>query len=271
MKIVALVTAYNEDLFLDEVISSTFNYFDEFIITDTAIQCMVDKGFPSSSTDRTIEIVEKWKKKADKIHLIQPKIKPKNYTELSVPGFELAKELKGDWVIHLGADEVWTKNALNPMRNILSNCDKNGILGLNVHMNYFAPDMFHCKPFYNPRIARLTEDAGLFFNTGDVVGWKRGVYQSIELDRVPENIRKINADYPSFLKPFHYSCVGKKRIEFKDKFYEIYEGHKSSGSAPFKHYMNGNWDYFKQQGYKEFIGQHPEIMKKHPLFLEKLY
>lgn len=271
MKIVALITAYNEDLFLDEVLTSTFDHFDEFIVTDTAIQCMVDNGFPSSSTDKTLEILEKWKKKADKIHLIQPKIKPKNYTELSIPGFELAKELKGDWVIHLGADEIWTEKSLKPMRNILSNYDKNGILGINVHMEYFAPDMWHCKPFYNPRIARLTADACLPFNTGDVVGWKRGVWQSIELDKVPENVRKVNADYPSFLKVFHYSCVGKKRIEFKDKFYEIYEGHESPGSAPFKFYMSSNWDYFKQQGYRDFTGQHPEIMRKHPLFSERLY
>lgn len=271
MKIIALITAYNEDLFLDEVIASTFNHFDEFIITDTAIQCMIDNGFSVSSIDRTIEIVEKWKKRGDKIHLIQPKVKPKNYTELSIPGFELAKEMKGDWVIHLGADEIWEEKSLKPMRNILSNFDKNGILGVNVHMNYFAPDMFHYKPFYNPRIARLTEDACLPFNTGDVVGWKRGVWQTIEPNNVPEKVRKVNADYPSFLKVFHYSGVGRKRVEFKDKFYEIYEGHKSDGSAPFKHYMNGNWDYFRQQGYREFTGQHPEIMKNHPLYSERLY
>src|SRR3990167_7323927 len=150
MKLVALITAYNEDLFLNEVLASTFDHFDEFVITDTAIQCMIDNGFPSSSTDRTVEIVKKWKKVADKIQLIQPKIKPKNYTELSIPGFELAKEMKGDWVIHLGADEIWDEKSLKPMRSILSNYDKSGILGINVHMNYFAPDMWHSKPFYNP-------------------------------------------------------------------------------------------------------------------------
>jgi len=270
MKIIALVTAYNEDTFLNEVLSATYDYFDEFIVTDTAIQCMVDAGYSSHSTDRTVEIVNRWKCKGDKVHLIQPKIKPKNYTELSIPGFEMAKKHKGDWIVHLGADEFWPENCLKPMRNFLSNCEKAGVYGVNIHEYYFAPDFHHWKPFYVPRIAKLTEDACLPFNTGDPVAWpSKGIWQSIELDKVPERVRKANIDYPSYLKPYHYSCVGRKRIEQKQKFYSIYEGNK--GSEPFAHYMNKNWEYFKQAGYKEFKGQHPKIMKNHPLYNERMY
>lgn len=270
MKIIATITAYNEDLFLDQVLNTVYYYADEIIITDTAMQNVVDMGYPPSSNDTTMEIIEKWKKRGDKIHLIQPKVKPKNYTELSIPSLELAKQMKGNWLWFVGADEVWSEQCVKPMRNILSNYEKNGIFGINIYMHYFAPDMWHYKPFYNPRVARLTDDICLPFSTGDVCAWKeKGIWQSIELDKVPEKVRKINADYPSFLKVHHYSCVGYKRVKFKNDFYNTYS--QNQGSDPFKHYMNGNWDYFKQQGYKEFTGQHPEIMKKHPLYSERLY
>ena len=55
------------------------------------------------------------------------------------------------------------------MRNILTNCEKNGIMGINMSMYGFAPDMYHWYEFYNPRIGRITDDCTMPFHSCDIL------------------------------------------------------------------------------------------------------
>lgn len=264
------MTTYNESLFVDYVLSSICDFVDEIIITDTAIKDVVDWGGSPHSTDGTIEIIKLWQKKCEKIHLLLPEVKPKTFAELCMPGLEMAKKLKGDWLMTSCGDEVWPTNVISPLRNFLHNCDNNGILGVNFTMNYFAPDFWHCKDFYGPRLSKITDDACMPFVTGDVLSWPRlGVWQSMELDKVPERVRKVNIDYPKFLKIFHYSCVGHDRVKFK---YEFYKKHKDNiGSDHNVRYINKDWKFFADSGYREFAGNHPKIMLEHKLYNERLF
>lgn len=268
MKIIASLAVYNEGLFVDYVLQSIYDYVDEIIVTDTAMDNVVKHGGSSHSTDGTLEIVEKWMKKG-KITLLKPEVKPTLFAEIWRPALQVAKDMKGDWLFTCCGDEVWPQNVIKPARNFLQNCDKNGIMGVNITMNYFAPDFWHYKDFYGPRFSKLTEDACMPFIDGEVLAWpSKGVWQSIELDKVPENVRKANIDYPKFLRVFHYSCVGYERMKFKYDFHKTFK--HNIGSDIDAHYINKNWDYFKER-YKNFTGNHPDFMKNHPLYNERLY
>jgi len=273
MKVIASIPAYKEGLFLDYAIGSVHEFVDEVIITNTAMKSSIEMGCDYSSNDGTEEIIEKWVSNHSNVRILSSRDEPTNFKDLMTPALNLAKELKGDWLFTVGADEVWTKQSLMPMKQILSNCDKNGILGLNVWMNIFAPDFWNCKDFRNPRFAKITDDCELSW--GDSMKWpKLNLHQfagnTVEPypQGTPQHIVKVNSDYPRNLKAFHYSCVGKERVEFKYNFYQKLDGSKCDRYV--ESYMNADWGKFKEMGYRPFTGKHPDIMLKHPLYNEKL-
>jgi hypothetical protein len=273
MKVIASIPAYKEGLFLDYAIQAVYPYVDHVIITHTAMQSSLDIGCGHVSGDGTEEIIQKWSAR-DNVHVLSSKSGPKTFLELMQPALNLAKQLKGDWLFTVGADEIWTKQSLMPMKTILTNCDKNGILGLNVWMYIFAPDFWHYKDFRNPRFARITEDCELSW--GDSMRWRsKGVYQfagnTIEPypPGTPAKILAVNSDYPRNLRAFHYSCVGKERIQFKYDFYKKFDG--SSCDKYVESYINKNWEKFKELGFKDFKGKHPDNMLSHPLHDERVF
>lgn len=269
MKIVAAVTSYNESLFLNEVLTSIHDFVDEIVITDVAIKDVIDLGGSLRSDEKTTQIIKNWKQKSSKVHTILPENPPKTFAELMMPGLQTAKELDGDWLFTCYGDEIWPKNSISPMRKFLSSCDRSGILGVNVTMNYFAPDFWHYKDFYNPRLAKITPDACMPFTTGDPLAWPElGIWQTMDYNNVPEKVRKANIDYPKSLRTFHYSCIGYERVKLKYDFYQKHEN--NTGSELYSHFLKNDWDYFRKQ-YKLFTGKHPDIMLSHPLYNERLY
>ena len=269
MKIFANLTSYNEETFIDYVLQSIHDYVDEICIIDVGMENIVNRGAPLHSIDGSVEIIKSWQKKSKKIHLIQPKNPPKNFIELGTYGLDLAKELKCDWFFSVGLDEIWQKNSIAPMRKFLDRCERNNIMGINVNMYGFCPDFYHWYPFYVPRIGRITDDCTMPFKSCDILYWhKLNAWQSIELDKVPEHVKRLNIDYP--FKIHHYTCVGNERINFKYNFYKTYAD--NIGSEHLAHYINKDWNYFKNvMKCKEFTGKHPEIMRNHPLINERMY
>ncbi|MEK6880522.1 MAG: hypothetical protein AABY22_12975 [Nanoarchaeota archaeon] len=271
MKIIASIPAYREALFLNYAIKSIYDFVDEIILVNTAMQSSIDAGYGFTSEDGTEEILKAWENDY-KIHITTSKSKPRTFKELMSPGLKLAKELKGDWLFTVGADEIWPRNSLLPLKNYLSNCDKNGILGLNVWMYIFAPDFWHFKDFRNPRLAKITEDSELSW--GDSMCWpQRNVYQFAGNTTEPyppntsQSVISVNSDYPKYLRAFHYSCVGEDRVRFKYNFYQKFDG--TTGDKYTEAYIKQNWKEFEKMGYKEFTGKHPKIMMTHFLYNER--
>jgi len=275
MKLIGMIPAYNEELFLDYAISSVHDFVDELIIVDIGMKDSLEIGLGHRSTDKTPEIIDKWLKKSTKCHLILSEKEPKTHGESLTPAVEMAKKMGGDWLFLCGADEIWPKAALSPMKNFLGKCDKNNILGLNVWMNYFAPDFWHFKDFRNPRISKLTPDAvlteggaGMFYPDKNIWIYAGGINEP-RPPNTPEYVLKANFDYPKMLRPFHYSCVGYDRIKAKYEFYKNFEN--SVAEEFYAHYMNKNWAFFEQNKYRDFTGRHPEMMKTHKCYTEHLY
>ena len=272
IKLVASIPAFHERLFLDYAIKSIYNYVDEIILTDVAMQASLNAGFSMRSTDGTLEIIDKWVDNK-KIFLAPIVGVPCNFRELMTPAFDLAKSHGADWYFTVGADEIWPDESMIPMRSFLELCDRKGILGLNVWMNIFAPDFWHCKDFRNPRLARITPQSYLMH--GDAVGWSPGVYQfagdcnNFFPPWVPPDLQKINSDYPKMLRAFHYSCVGEERVKFKVDFYKQYDG--TIGDKYNQAYMEKKWEAFNLLGFHNFTGKHPSVILNHPLYTERLY
>ena len=271
MKIIASIPSYKEALFLDYAIRAIYDFVDEIILTNTAMRASIEAGYGYKSEDGTEEIIEKWVSKP-KIHVLASKDKPRTFRELMQPALDLAKKLDGNWLFTVGADEIWPKSALMPLRNYLGICDKQGILGLNTWMYIFAPDFWHCKDFRNPRLAKITKDCRLVH--GDAMQWPDlGVYQfagdtntPVPLG-TPPKVAAVNADYPRQFRAFHYSCVGKERVEFKSTFYKSFDG--SNCDKYVDAYLKENWGEFAKMGYKKFTGKHPSVMLDHKLYGER--
>ncbi|MHA2366123.1 MAG: glycosyltransferase family A protein [Candidatus Hodarchaeales archaeon] len=273
MKLTVLLPAYNEAIFFEYTLKSLLPFVDEVIIVDVGMQAAVDAGYGKRSTDGTTDLIEKYLDDK-KIFLAPiPTETPKTHRELMIPAFAMAKERNADWIFHVCADEIWPVNTLKPMKTILKNFEKNGILALNVWMYLFSPDFWHIQDFRNPRLAKVTDDVELI--SGDAVYYKNsGLYQyagnTIEFHPpgTPEAVKKINGDYPKVLKAFHYSCVGKERVEFKAKFFQKFNN--TYGDEYNEAFLKKDWDFFKKN-FKEFTGKHPEIMMDHPLYNDRLF
>ncbi len=274
MKISVGMSCYNESSFLDYAIQAIHPYVDAIVLTDQAMKAALEVGFPSRSIDGTQNIIDKWVD-GKKVFFAEHRNVPTTFGELMAPCLDKAKELGADYYLHVGSDEVWSESALKMLKPFLAICEKKGILGLNVWMNIFAPDFWHYKDFRNARIGKITKDCYIG-RDGDALVWKDlGLYQysgdceKLYPDGVPKEVVAVNGDFPRRLRPFHYSCVGKDRVDFKVKFWKNMNG--TYGDRYNKAYVEKDWNAFKEYGYKPFTGQHPEIMKSHPLYSERLY
>jgi hypothetical protein len=272
-RIIASVAAYGDTIFLDQVIGSLVPFVDEVILSDTAFKATIDMGLPAKSTGESRIIIDKWAGH-EKVFMAPDPPKPPVGMELSIPAFNLAKERGADWYFTVGSDEIWPPESLKFLKEYLKICDKRGILGVNVWMYMFAPDLFHFKDFRNPRVGRVTPDSVL--SSGDALAWpQRGVYQYAgDCERfapagTPKKVLDVNIDFPRNFKVFHYSCVGKSRVESKVNYYKKLNG--TSCDRYCENYMKQNWKAFPEMGFKEFHGKHPDIMLTHPLMGERLY
>ena len=274
MKIVAALSCYNEALFLDYAIASIYNYVDFVVLNDQAFKSVIDAGMSAHSQDGTQNIIDKWVDNK-KIFFVEHKTPPNTFGELMNPCLEKGKELGADYYMHVGGDEIWPEECGKFLKPYLNICEKKGILGLNLWMNIFAPDMWHCRDFRNPRIGKITKDCYVG-RDGDALVWPDlnlyqigGNCEELYPPGTPEHIKKVNGDFPKNLRPFHYSCVGNSRVEGKVAFWQKING--THGDRYNKAYIDKDWKKFEEYGYKTFTGKHPPLMEKHPLFKERLY
>ena len=274
MKITVIAVAYHERIFFEYAMNSVLPFVDEVVIVDSAIQSSLDIGLSLTSTDGTRDLIKKYVDNKKIFLAPHTSAVPKTHKECFNLGFTVAKERGADWIFFLPCDEVWPENALKPMRSFLQRCDQNGILGLNVWMHMFAPDFWHVKDFRNPRFSKVTpdcvlaDDVTLYYPS--INAWQ---YAGNLIDAVPpgtpDHVQKINGDYPRTLRAYHYSCVGDERVSFKANFWQKHNG--TYGDKYVEAYMKKEWHKFKELGFSDFNGKHPDCMLSHPLYSERKF
>lgn len=107
LPITAVVLTYNEKLNLQECLESVINYIDEIIIVD------------SYSTDSTLEITKKYTNKNYQNKFI-------NQAKQFIWALDNI-EIKNEWILRLDADERWTKEGFDELRNIIENDKADGV------------------------------------------------------------------------------------------------------------------------------------------------
>ena len=107
LPISVIVLTFNEKLNLQECFDSVHNYVDEIIVVD------------SFSTDNTIEIAKGF---TDKIY----QNKFVNQAKQFIWAIENTK-IKNEWILRLDADERWTNEGFEELRNIIDNDKADGI------------------------------------------------------------------------------------------------------------------------------------------------
>lgn len=114
LPITVIILTYNEQINLKGCIDSVFNYVDEIIIVD------------SFSTDETIPIAEAYKIKWYQNKFI-------NQAKQFIWALANVK-IKNEWILRLDADERWTKEGLEELRDII---EKDKADGVYVKMKIF--------------------------------------------------------------------------------------------------------------------------------------
>ena len=114
LNVTAIVLTYNEKLNLRECIDSAVNYVDEIIIVD------------SFSTDETISIAESYNIKYCQNKFI-------NQAKQFIWALANAK-IKNEWILRLDADERWSKEGFDELRDII---EKDKADGVYVKMKIF--------------------------------------------------------------------------------------------------------------------------------------
>lgn len=107
LPITVIILTYNEEKNIDDCLKSVHGWVEEIFIID------------SYSTDKTLEIVQKY---TDKIypHPFENQAKQFNWALKNLP-------IKMEWVMRLDADERWTDEGFEELREIITNNKADGI------------------------------------------------------------------------------------------------------------------------------------------------
>jgi glycosyltransferase involved in cell wall biosynthesis len=105
--VTTIIMTYNEKLNLEECLSSISGFIDDIIIVD------------SYSTDNTLEIAAKY---TNKIYQNKFVNQAKQFI------WALANtEIKNEWILRIDADERWTKEGFEELRDIIENDKADGV------------------------------------------------------------------------------------------------------------------------------------------------
>ncbi len=117
LPISVIILTYNEEKNIEDCLRSVYGWVDEIFIVD------------SYSTDKTLEIAKKY---TDKIyqHEFENHAKQFNWALNNLP-------IKTEWVMRLDADERWTEDGVEELREIIVNDKADGIY---VKMKIFFMD-----------------------------------------------------------------------------------------------------------------------------------
>jgi glycosyltransferase involved in cell wall biosynthesis len=107
LPVTAIVLTYNEKLNLRECIDSVINYVDEIVVVD------------SYSTDETISIAKSYNLKCYQNKFV-------NQSKQFIWASDNI-DIRNEWILRLDADERWTKEGFNELREIIKNDKADGI------------------------------------------------------------------------------------------------------------------------------------------------
>lgn len=244
------MTVYNEAEFIDYAIQSCLSYVDHLVIVEGAYQETIAVGGTPRSHDGTYDLIEKYRDNP-KVSIIYANAQSdKDQRNL---GLEKIKELNPDgWFMIIDGDEVYEPSTFKMIQVAINNMEKTKKYAAYFKSFTFVNDLRHYTEQEFPRLFKITP--GVKFTNDNFVAW-----EDQQVGWFTPYVIKI-----PYINYFHYSfCKGKDRFELKKKWWETRFG------KPFDY----GWKVNEQGKIEdpdheiyEFTGQHPQVMKNHPLW-----
>jgi len=254
MKLVALMTVYNEAEFIDYAIRACLPHVDNLVIVEGSYAEMQRiNGCSPRSNDGTLDILDKYFSE-EKVYYDEANKETdkdqRNY------GLDIVKSLNADWLVIVDGDEVYEPQTFDLIKSSANNMEKSNKYAAYFNSYTFVNDFKHYAVQKFPRLFRVTEDC-LFVND-NFMEWPKN-----NLKWCPPHV--ISLPYVNY---YHFAfCKNLERFHQKRKWWENRFGSRLGDK--FDYGWNSDENGLigdKNHVLYNFIGKYPEIMKDHPLY-----
>jgi hypothetical protein len=257
-RIVQCIQMHNEEEFAPLVLKSIYNEVDRIIVIEGAVKNRPNATPDGHSTDRTIEIVEEFKKNFDtakKVLFIKIK-KPWDNLEQMKQTF-LDMSVPGDWMLINDADEFYRPEDIRRLRRAID---------LNPQACEFVPNFLHFYgdfnhiavpgPEWQPQHQRIFKYVrGMKYNSHPVVTDPAGHCTYFSSHYQPRRVM-LN-DF--FI--YHYGYARSNMDAIMKEKQAYYEKELAAHGAANKKFDQKVKDWFDNtEPVLEFDGQHPAIL-----------
>jgi len=278
---------FNAELFLEACLSSIYDFAHEILIVEGSCpQARWDANPQGVSRDRTLEIIRSFPDPQHKIKLIASQAW--EHKDEMVNAY--AAHVTGDYLFHVDSDEIWTKEALEQIRQILARDPSITCLEFNPLHFWHNFQTVTAGGHWEEPFMRI-------FKFAPGARW-RSHEPPILLDpqgRPYNDMKRVNATRQWGLRFHHYSYLTKEQARWKGRFFQTYldpattpNSDTSTRIGPTRDWFEKVWLAWENDpksveqrygttpgggpawraigGTTRYDGPHPSVMLKHPLW-----
>ncbi len=261
VKLVQCIQAHNEEEFILPVLNSIYDQVDRIIVVEGAVKNRPNSTGDGHSIDRTLELIDSFDDRDDKIELITIDRHWSNLEEMKSVFLRLTEV--GDWLIINDADEIYISKDIKRVRMAIDrNPQLTEIIPTFLH---FYKDFKHVAlpgPEWNLFHQRIFKNQGsMKYNTHPVVTDKDG--QCTYFSPQYWNRRVLMNDFYIYHYGYARSGMDKVMVD-KQKYYEGELAKHDNANLKFDQKVK-DWTNCTEPCVV-FNGEHPEVMRSHPMF-----
>lgn len=259
--IVVCIGAHNEEAWIEPCILDIYDEVDRIIIVEGAVLGRPNADKNGHSTDGTVDRIFDISDPQDKVEIIQQDRHWKTLEEQKQQFLNLCKE--GDWLLIKDADEIWNPKDIRRLRKAIK---------MYPNATEFVPIFLHFWGDTNV-VKRYEKKWNIchqrFFK------WQSGMrYLSHPIATDAQGVDTcLSPQYQASrytipdMYVYHYGYC--KDLEFQKAKMDFYESElKKHNNAHLEHRKKFEEHYdgtFDPKSLLHFTGEHPEIMKDHPI------
>lgn len=256
MKKVGFICVYNDIDYIEQTILSVKDWVDELIIVEGAFEITMKCGMPPRSNDGTLDIINKY---VDNQKIFLKQVNLREHKDHYQVGLDFAKERNADWAILIDSDEIWIDTTKRIANFSMSKALREGnVYEFRIDEYCFINDFWTWYPGQYPRIFRVTPQAK--FIADNEVEWPDH-NKHADRGRAENHIQNLSLVF----KNYHYGYVRtKNRWKLKQDYMKVKDGNPINDQYTLE---DNSYKIPSDIPIFKFIGQHPEIMQKHPFML----
>jgi len=265
-KLTQCIGAHNEVDWIEYTVKGTYDEFDRIIIVEGAVEGRPGADARGHSTDGTVDKILELDDPQEKIELLQIERPWKTLEEQKQQFLNMSND--GDILVITDADEVWHPRDIKRLRRAFEMygdaCSE--IIPIFLHFWGDTNIVKRYQPAWNvchQRAIRYRE--GMQYRSHPIATDRNGVDTCLS-----PQYQQFRYTVPD-MYVYHYGYC--KDLEFQKQKMEFYESElKKHNNAHIEHrqkyeeHQNGTFD---PKSLLHFTGEHPEVMRDHPIMQYK--